>query len=224
MSTNVIAIDGPSASGKSTIAQKLSERLSVPYINTGNMYRALTWYAMQHGIKPKEPNQQEAVKKILADVTLKYVKNADGKYELHLNGELASQSIRAPETAANVSFIAAMPCVRDWMLDKQQAMKSIGLIVMEGRDIGTVIFPDAKYKFFLTASPRVRAMRRLAQAGETLEGSTVDSVAREIEERDKLDMNRPVAPLKKADDAVLIDSSDKDVEQTLTAIISYIKK
>lgn len=223
MSTNVIAIDGPSASGKSTIAQKLSERLSVPYINTGNMYRAITWYSMQNNINPKSATAQELTE-LLASVTLKYVKNSEDKYELRLNGDLMGQTIRAPEIASNVSFIAAMPCVRDWMLDKQRSMKDIGLIVMEGRDIGTVIFPDAKYKFFLTASPRVRAMRRLAQSGETIEGSTVDSVAKEIEERDRIDMNRPVAPLKKADDAVFIDSSDKDVEQTLSEIISYIRK
>jgi cytidylate kinase len=117
-----------------------------------------------------------------------------------------------------------MPLVRSWLLEKQRELAKLGLIVMEGRDIGTVIFPDSKYKFFLTASPEVRARRRLAQDGETFDNATVESVAREIAERDHKDMNRETAPLKQADDAVFVDCSDMNIEETLLFLLSKVKE
>jgi cytidylate kinase len=116
-----------------------------------------------------------------------------------------------------------MENVRSWLIDRQRSLSNLGLIIMEGRDIGTVIFPDARYKFFITASPEVRARRRLAQSGETPEGSTVASVAKEIAARDEMDSKRKIAPLKKADDAIFVDSSEMSVEEVVNFIASFVK-
>lgn len=223
MSSNVIAIDGPAASGKSTAARKLSERLGIPYINTGNMYRAITWYAMTKNVAVDNPNGAE-FSKLLESLQLDYIKNPSGEFEISVNGSLPGSAIRSPEVAAGVSAVAALPEVRKWLLSKQRGMTKLGLIVMEGRDIGTEIFPDARFKFFLTASALVRAQRRLAQEGETYDGSTLESVAREIEERDRKDMSRAVAPLKKADDAILVDSSEMTIKEVLDKLESIVRE
>lgn len=219
---NVIAIDGPAASGKSTIANKVSEKLHIPYVNTGNMYRAVTLHAMQLGFTPDSPDIDEIVDLALSQIQLEYVNGTEGKLQLQLNGQIVNQEIRTPEVAANVSTIAAIPKVRKWLVAKQRQFAEMGMIVMEGRDIGTVVFPDAKYKFFLTATPEVRAKRRLNQEGESLAGATVASVAAEIAKRDKMDMNREIAPLRQADDAFLIDSSDMKVEEIVEFITSRV--
>ena len=139
------------------------------------------------------------------------------------NGEFPGAKIRAPEVASFVSPVAALPNVRAWLLDKQREFARLGRIVMEGRDIGTVIFPDARYKFFLTATPEERAKRRIAQNGETPDGATVESVAKAIAERDMLDSSRETAPLKKADDAILIDTSGMSIEQVIEQILRHIQ-
>ena len=212
---DVIAIDGPAASGKSTIASKIAEVLNITYVNTGNMYRAITLFVMQRGFNPNAKDADQIVSCALNEITLDYIRK-DGSLEL--NGESVNQAIRTPDVAKNVSFIAAMPIVRNWLVDKQRQFAKLGMIVMEGRDIGTVIFPNAKYKFFLTASPEVRAQRRLEQEGESLASDTIATVAAEIAKRDEMDMNRAVAPLKQADDAMLIDTSDMTVDE----IVDYI--
>lgn len=165
----------------------------------------------------------DRIDKILEKLDLSYSKNADGKLSLMMNGKTADSAIRSPEVAKHVSKIASMENVRAWLIGRQRELASLGTIVMEGRDIGTVIFPDAKYKFFLTASPEVRARRRLAQSGETPEGATVASVAGEIAARDEMDIKRTIAPLKKADDAIFIDSSDMNVEEVVGLIVAHIK-
>lgn len=220
---NVIAIDGPAASGKSTVAQKVADKLGGYYISTGNMYRAITLYLMQNRLDLNSELPAGKIDSILKNLDLSFCRNEYGKLTLTINGETADSSIRSPEVAKHVSKIAAMKNVRNWLTDRQRSLSSLGLVIMEGRDIGTVIFPDAKYKFFITASPEVRAKRRLAQAGETPEGSTVASVAREIADRDEMDSKRKIAPLKKADDAVFIDSSEMTVEDVVNHIASFIK-
>lgn len=217
---NVLAIDGPAASGKSTIASKLAELLDIAYVNTGSMYRAVTLFAMQKGYRPDSPDADKIVSETLAEIELEYVRDQAGKLQLELNGKAVNQEIRTPEVAGNVSYISALPEVRKWLVGKQRDYAELGMIVMEGRDIGTVVFPDAKYKFFLTASPEVRAKRRLEQEGESLAGSTVASVAAEIAKRDRLDSTREIAPLKQADDAVLIDTSDMTIDE----IVKFITK
>lgn len=222
MAENVIAIDGPAASGKSTIAGLVADRLGIPYINTGNMYRAVTLYAMRQGLNLSECSE-EKLAPVLKQIKLNYVKAASGQYEIMLNGEFPGAKIRTPEVASFVSLVAALPNVRTWLIDKQREFAGLGRIVMEGRDIGTVIFPRAQYKFFLTATPEERAKRRLAQAGEAPDGATVESIAKAIAERDLLDSTRKTAPLKKADDAILIDTSGMSIEQVIEQILRYIK-
>jgi cytidylate kinase len=221
MSVKVIAIDGPAASGKSTIARMFSERLHIPYINTGNMYRAITWVALRNGLDLTSPEENQ-MRLLLGDLELAYELTERGKYELKVNGVFPEEEIRSPEVVAYVSQVAATPCVREWLMEKQRSLAALGLLVMEGRDIGTVIFPDAQYKYFLTASPLVRAQRRLAQSGENVEGATVESVARDIAQRDEIDSQRAIAPLKQAEDAVLVDSSDMTIDEVLDFMLKYI--
>ena len=218
MSQQVIAIDGPAASGKSTIAALLAAKLNIPYINTGNMYRAITMFALESGIDLKTNCTNETFTHLLDSLKLNYIKTASGDYELELNGSLPGDELRSPEVAAFVSPVATLSIVRDWLKKLQRDSVRLGLIVMEGRDIGTVIFPDALFKFFLTATPEERARRRLAQAGETFDGATLESVARDIAERDRIDSSRAIAPLKPAADSEIIDTT----EMTIDEIINYL--
>ncbi len=221
MSMNVIAIDGPAASGKSSVAAQLAERLHIPYINTGNMYRAITWKILQCKIDLK--NDPTAVDEMLNTTDILYQKNSANEFELMVDGRLLNGEIRKPEVVSLVSFVAAIPAVRAWLLERQQRMAQLGLIVMEGRDIGTVVFPDAEYKFFITASPTIRAQRRLQQSGETFDGATLESVARDIAERDRIDSTRKIAPLRQAEDAQLIDTTELTIEQVVEQIIDKIE-
>jgi cytidylate kinase len=220
---NVIAIDGPAASGKSTVAQKVAAKLNGFHISTGNMYRAITLFLMQNKLDLSSQISPAKIDPILKRLDLSFFKSADGKLGMTMNGATADSAIRSPEVAKYVSSIAAMENVRSWLIDRQRSLSNLGLIIMEGRDIGTVIFPDARYKFFITASPEVRARRRLAQSGETPEGSTVASVAKEIAARDEMDSKRKIAPLKKADDAIFVDSSEMSVEEVVNFIASFVK-
>lgn len=224
MPDNVIAIDGPAASGKSTVAQRLSEKLNALYVNTGNMYRAITWAALQQGLDLNPP-KQEKMDNVLVDLQLDYAKSSNGSLQLFVNEEPADASIiRSPEVAKYVSHVAAMPNVRLWLINRQRMLSELGLIVMEGRDIGTVVFPDAKYKFFLTASPEIRARRRLGQKGETPEDATIESVAGEISQRDKIDSKREFAPLRVAEDAVCIDTSEMTIEEVVEFIMGKVSR
>lgn len=222
MADNVIAIDGPAASGKSTVAGLIAEKLGIPCINTGNMYRAITFHALEQGLDLAGCTEEKLLP-ILNSIDLSYVKTASGSYEIMLNGTFPGAKIRSPEVASFVSSVAALPCVRAWLVDKQRELARLGLTVMEGRDIGTVIFPNAKYKFFVTASPEERARRRLAQDGETPDGATIESVAKAIAERDLLDSTRKTAPLKKADDAILVDTTGMTINEVIEYILRCVK-
>ena len=222
MKQNVIAIDGPAAAGKSTVASKIAERLGAHYVNTGNMYRAVAYSALRTGLK--SPFDRKKIKEMLEDIDINYVIGADGKLVLTIDGKPVGTEIRAPEISRHVSEIAAMPEVRTWLVNRQRQFVQLGMIVMEGRDIGTFVFPDAKYKFFLTASPEVRAKRRLEQSGETADGATIASVAKEIAARDEMDSKRDIAPLRKADDAVLIDCSGITANEVVDQIYAIVNK
>jgi cytidylate kinase len=224
MKDSVIAIDGPAASGKSSVANLLAEKLKIPYINTGNMYRAITLAAMQKGFCSGMDNHAPLINELLQQTTLNYVENENGKMQLELNGKNVDAEIRTPEVAKCVSSVAAIPAVRSWLVKSQRQFASENMIVMEGRDIGTVVFPDARFKFFLTASPKVRAERRLNQEGETARGATVESVANQIAKRDQMDMTRKIAPLREADDAVHIDSSNMTLDEVVDFITEHIKR
>lgn len=212
-----VAIDGPAASGKSTVAKLLAGRIGGYYINTGDMYRAVAWQALVHGVAPED------VVKLLPSFDLRY-RIVDGVPTLFLNDAVVPHdAIRSPEVSAIVSQVAAVPAVREWMLDRQRECKEVGIVIMEGRDIGTVIFPQAKFKFFVTASPMERARRRLAQKGEVADGATLESVAADIARRDEIDSTRAVAPLRPAEDAVTIMTDGISAEEVAELLAAAIR-
>lgn len=212
-----IAIDGPAASGKSSIAKRIAERMNLAYVNTGSLYRAVALAALRAG-----RGLAALDRSFLDTLKLEYVESAPGAWELKLNGVFPGAALRTPEVAAGASLVAGQPAVRDYLLDVQRGFAGERYIVMEGRDIGTVIFPDADFKFFVTASPEERARRRLAQSGETPDGATLAEVAREIAARDKQDSERTVAPLKPAPDAELIDTTGMTLDQAVEAVYRRI--
>lgn len=214
-----IAIDGPAGAGKSTVAKAVAKKLGFIYVDTGALYRAIGVNALKHGIETKD---NEKVCALLPEtkVELKYI---DGTQRVFLNGEDVSEEIRLPEASMAASNVSAIPDVRAFLLDLQRDMAKNYNVVMDGRDIGTVILPDAQYKFFLTASPEVRADRRFKELKE--KGLDVDynALLEEIIQRDYNDSHRETAPLKQADDAILIDSSNLSLEESIDAIASKIK-
>ena len=217
-----ITFDGPAASGKSTLAKNVAKELGAFFINTGDMYRTLTWVAKSRNIDIN--NEPHKIVALLDSVNIHYVLE-NNEPVLHCEGQKVVQSeIRAPEVTEYVSIVASIPEVREWLVTRQRESAGLGLLVMEGRDIGTVVFPQANYKFFVTASPMVRAQRRLSQNGEVPEGATVEKVAMDIAKRDELDMNRKISPLKQAEDAVYIDTSDLNIEQATEKIVNIVKE
>ena len=215
----VIAIDGPSASGKSSVAKALSEKLHIPYINTGSMFRATALAAQKRSISLEDEN---ALAEMLETLVMEYRPDGNGNFDLYCDGEFPGEKLRTAEIAAGASKVGTLPAVRSGLKKLQQKMSSIGWILMEGRDIGTVIFPNAQFKFFITASPLERARRRLAQEGDKA-GGTLEEVAAAIAERDKQDSTRAVAPLKPANDAELVDNSNMTLEETFNYIYNKVK-
>ncbi len=214
-----IAIDGPAGAGKSSVAKAVAAKLGFIYVDTGALYRSIGVNAIKNNI---ETTDAEAVITLLPHtrVELKYV---DGAQRVILNGEDVSEEIRMPEASMAASNVSAIPAVREFLLDLQRDMAKNNNVIMDGRDIGTVILPDAEYKFFLTASAEVRADRRFKELKE--KGIDVDYnvLLEEIIQRDYNDSHRATAPLKQADDAVLIDSSNLTLEESINAIVNRIK-
>lgn len=205
----IVAIDGPSGAGKSTVTRKLAQRLGYIHIDTGAMFRAVALSACRQGINPED---DAALARLCASLDIRF----DCMNHLNVNGEDVSALIRSPEISLLTSAIAARPSVRNHLLNLQRSLGKYGGVVLEGRDIGTVVFPDADVKFYLTASAEERGRRRYeelkAQGGEVTLAQTVGEVA----ERDIQDQNRAVAPLCCADDAVLIDSTSLSMEEVLS--------
>lgn len=214
-----IAIDGPAGAGKSSVAKAVAAKLGFIYVDTGALYRSIGVNALKNNIKTTDA---DAVIALLPEtkVELKYV---DGAQRVILNGEDVSEAIRMPEASMAASNVSAIPAVRAFLLDLQRDMAKNNNVIMDGRDIGTVILPDAEYKFFLTASAEVRADRRFKELKE--KGIDVDynALLEEIIQRDYNDSHRATAPLKQADDAMLIDSSNMTLEESINAIVSRIK-
>ena len=219
MSFNV-AIDGPAGAGKSTIAKAAAEQMGFIYVDTGAMYRAIGLYYLDHDI---DIHDEELCSKHLDDilVTLRY---NDGLQEVLLNGENVSDRIRTEGVGEAASVTSQYPEVREKLLDLQRKMAREYDVIMDGRDIGTTILPDAKLKVFLTASVEVRAKRRMEELNEKGIDARLETVIREIAERDYRDMNREVSPLKKAEDAVVVDTSDMTIEEVEEKIVSLIKE
>lgn len=210
-----IAIDGPAGAGKSTIAKAVAKRLGYIYVDTGAMYRGIGLYALEHGADPKSAKE---VGDILDDIAVS-IEYKDGEQRLLLNGEDVSDRIRTPEVSAAASDVSALPAVREKLLDLQRELAKNNDAVMDGRDIGSFVLPNAEVKIFLTASADVRARRRydeLAQKGIKVEFSEVRA---DMEQRDKNDSTRKASPLVMAEDSILVDTTDMDIERTIAKII-----
>ncbi len=222
MNDNVyqIAIDGPSGSGKSTLAKGAAEKLGIMYLDTGAMYRTCALCAIKSGIDPKD---EEAVKDMLGSMDLK-IKFEDGIQHMLLNGEDVTGSIRTPEVSMAASAISALPVIRTAMVDMQRKIAADQSFVVDGRDIGSVVLPDARYKFFLTASSEARAKRRCLELEQKGTPQAYEDVLKDIIQRDKQDSERAASPLVNVDDAILIDTSDIGIEETLELLLSYIKE
>ena len=222
MASSVIAIDGPAASGKSSVATRVAAALGAVYVSTGEMYRAVAWAALRDGLDPANAARPE-LDALLGHLSLDYQFDASGAAVLMVDGREAGDELRTQAVADAASVLARQPAVREWLLGKQRRMADRGWLVMEGRDIGTVVFPDAAHKFFLTASPEVRALRRLRQDGGTPSAEAVAQVAKEIAERDGRDARRELAPLVQAKDAILVDSGGMTLEQVVAHVVNLIR-
>lgn len=215
-----IAIDGPAGAGKSTIARKAAETLGYLYIDTGALYRTVGLAAMKEGKNLEDP---ESICSVLTDELSVELKHIDGVQRMFLNGEDVSQEIRTPEASMAASRVSAVPAVREYLFDLQKKLAKENNCVMDGRDIGTVVLPDAQVKIFLTASPEARAQRRYKELLEKGADVKFEDVLADLKERDYNDSHRAIAPLKQADDAVLCDTSNLTLEESIALIINTIK-
>ena len=215
-----IAIDGPAGAGKSTIAKRVANELSFIYVDTGAMYRAVALYLIKNGISPEdEAGLLRACGQI--HISIEY---ENGEQQVILNGENVTGQLRNEEVGNMASAAAAKPCVRETLLTLQRDLAVKADVLMDGRDIGTNILPDAQLKIYLTASVETRAGRRFRELQEKGEACTLEAIAKDIEERDRKDMSRETAPLKMAEDAVLVDSSEMDIEEVAARIISLYRE
>lgn len=214
-----IAIDGPSGAGKSTVAKALSKKLGIVYVDTGALYRTVGYFVKQNDTDPKDA---EAVAALLPKINIE-VKYENGTQNVYLNGENPGDKIRLPEMSMYASAVSAIPAVRVFLLDTQRDIAKKNSVVMDGRDIGTVILPDAEIKIFMTASAEARARRRYRELTEKGESVVYETVLAEMIERDNNDRNRSVAPAIPATDSVHLDNSDMSVEDNVEAILAIIK-
>lgn len=218
-----IAIDGHSSCGKSTMAKDLARELGYTYIDTGAMYRAVTLFAMRNNILKNDNSiDEEMLKDRLKDIVITQ-KNVDGTTVTFLNGEDVEKEIRSMEVSSHVSPIAALGYVREKMVDEQRNMGKDGGIVMDGRDIGTVVFPDAELKIFVTASAEVRAERRYKELQQKSMPANYDEVLKNVQERDYIDSHRAVSPLRPADDAVILDNSNISIAEQKQWLLDQVK-
>lgn len=217
-----VAIDGPSGAGKSTLARRAAAEMGYLYVDTGAIYRTVAVGALRRGVDPADA---AAVESILSDMHIRLAYDPkDGLQHMYLDGEDVSEQIRLHEISQHASTISAIPKVREFLLDLQRDLARNNHVVMDGRDIGTVVLPDAQVKIFLTASAQARAKRRFLELQQRGQQADFDTVLRDIILRDEQDSNRPIAPLRRADDAVLIDTTELDLEQSLQAIVSAVRK
>lgn len=214
-----IAIDGPAGAGKSTVARTAAERLGYIYVDTGALYRTVGLYSIRKGLDTKDV---DSVKNTLKDIDIKLAFEG-GEQKVYLNGEDVSKDIRTPEASMGASNVSAIPAVREFLFDLQKNIAKENDCLMDGRDIGTVVLPNADVKIFLTASPEVRAKRRydeLIKKGSDVE---FDDVLEDLKKRDYQDSHRKIAPLKVADDAEVIDTGSYDFGQSVAAVLGVVK-
>ncbi len=215
-----IAIDGPGGAGKSSVAKALAKKLDILYVDTGALYRTVGLFVKSRGV---EPTDAEGVGALLPEISLE-VKYENGAQCVYLNGVNHGDAIRTPEMSMYASAVSAIPAVRAFLLETQKDIAKKNSVIMDGRDIGTVILPNADVKIFLTASAECRAQRRYKELCEKGQSVSYDDVLAEMNQRDAQDSSRAIAPTRAADDAVLLDNSDLDLEGTIAAILAIIEK
>ena len=221
-----IAIDGHSSCGKSTMAKDLARRVGYIYVDTGAMYRSVTLYALRHDLFNADGTvKTDELKLSMPDISITFRLNeGTGRPDTYLNGERVEDVIRSLEVSNHVSPIAAVPFVREAMVAQQQQMGQEGGIVMDGRDIGTVVFPDAELKVFVTASPQVRAQRRYDELKAKGMEADYDDILKNVEERDYIDSHREVSPLRQADDALLLDNGNMTIDEQNEWLLEQFKR
>lgn len=220
----VVAIDGPAGAGKSTVTRKVAERLGYLIVDTGALYRVVALAAERASVSTDDENRVTALADALvAENAVQLRRGTDGAQQVLLRGVDVSVAIRAQSIGQGASQVSAFPGVRDALLDLQRAQGREGGVVLEGRDIGTVVFPDAEAKFYLTASVDVRAQRRRDELAARGTPPTLAEVLSEVTERDRRDSTRPVAPLRQAEDAQLVDSSSLSIEQVVEQIVAAVQ-
>ncbi|MBQ3534185.1 MAG: (d)CMP kinase [Clostridia bacterium] len=216
-----VAVDGPSGAGKSTLAKAAAAELGIVYVDTGAIYRSIGYYVYTKGIDPKDT---AAVIAMLPQIDIQMQYGEDGTQRMILNGEDVSQQIRLPEMSMYASAVSAIPEVREFLLEMQRSLARKYSVIMDGRDIGTVVLPQAEVKIFLTAAAEVRAQRRMKELEQRGTPQPYEDVLQQICERDWADSHRAAAPLRQAEDAILLDTSELDFEQSREALVRLIKE
>ncbi len=221
MSTVRVAIDGPSGAGKSTLARAAAKELGFLYVDTGAIYRTIGLQIRDRGI---DPGAEEAVAAALPEIRVELRYDRTGEQRMLLNGRDVSDEIRLPEISRYASAVSALPAVRAHLLELQRSLARRDSVIMDGRDIGTVVLPDAEVKVFLTASPEARARRRCLELEHRGTPQPFDQVLREIRDRDERDTRRAAAPLRQAEDAELLDTTELDFSSSLSALLEIVRR
>lgn len=216
-----IAIDGPAGAGKSTMARRVAKELGYQYVDTGAIYRTVGYHMWMMGIGPRDA---DGIRRLIDDVNVQIEYAHDGVQHMILNGHDVTDEIRTAQMAIYASGVSAQPVVREFLLDMQRELARQHNVVMDGRDIGTVVLPDADVKIFLTASDTVRARRRFLELQEKGEKTSFEQVLSDLRQRDKQDSTRAIAPLRCAHDAVTLDTSEQTVEESVAAMLAIIRE
>lgn len=217
-----VAIDGPVGAGKSSVARESAKRVGFIYADTGALYRAVALYITRKGLLDTEPDYKEKAEAMLSEITVE-PKLINGEQRIFLCGEDVSEEIRKPEISMAASSVSVIPAVRDFLLELQRNIAGKNDVLMDGRDIGTVVLPSARVKIFITASPEIRAKRRFLELVQKGVDTTLEQVLNDLNRRDYQDSHRTVAPLKMAEDAVLLDTSELDFEQSVQRVVELVK-
>ncbi|HEX5352140.1 MAG TPA: (d)CMP kinase [Trichococcus sp.] len=215
-----IAIDGPASAGKSTIAKKVAEKLGYIYLDTGAMYRTLTYAALSNG---SNLHDEEALHKLLQGIRITFSTAENEMQRVFLNEEDVTESIRSEQVTQNVSLVASFAKVREEMVARQKSIARSGGVVMDGRDIGTVVLPDAEVKIFMTATAEERALRRYKENMAKGMTTSLEELTEDMKRRDHLDSTRTISPLKKADDAIVLDSTHLEIDEVVKRILGIIE-
>ena len=218
-----IAIDGPGGAGKSTISKAVAKKLGIIYVDTGALYRTVGYYARENGLSVEDTKVSANMEPLLPNITIE-IRYVDGAQHVILNGEDLGDKIRQPDISMYASAVSSVPCVRAFLLAAQKDLAAKNSVIMDGRDIGTVILPDAEVKIFLTASSEARAMRRYNELMQKGVDAKFEDVLSELIERDTADSTRAAAPLKPASDAVMFDNSEYTFEESVDYIINLVKE